>query len=291
MKEGAYTIRRTVQYGAKQLAAHGVDNAENDSFLLLSDLMGLDRTQYFVNGEREVEAKVLAQFQERLDRRCAHEPLQHILGKAWFYGRAFAVSKDVLVPRPDTEILVEQAICLLQGGQNKQVLDLCTGSGCIGITIAMELKEESVQVVAADLSKEALAVAERNRQLLGASNVMLVQSDLFEAMNVYAQEEKQFDMIVSNPPYIETGEIAALSVEVREYDPIMALDGHEDGLYFYRKITEEAGRYLKKGGRLLYEIGSKQGKAVSDFMEKAGFSDVQIIKDYAGLDRVVRGRL
>jgi release factor glutamine methyltransferase len=214
------------------------------------------------------------------------EPLQHILGQAYFYGRAFNVNKNVLVPRFDTEVLVENALKTVKDGD--AVLDMCTGSGCIIITLALE-RNLSV-AVGCDKSDEALSVARGNlRKLTGGAgrNITFMQGDLFQALG--SDYRNSFDCIVSNPPYIESSVIDTLSDEVKNYDPLMALDGGEDGLAFYREITGQANSYLKDGGALFFEIGAEQGKAVAELMERAGYSDIEIIKDLAGLDRVVRG--
>lgn len=283
------TIKSAVSSGIRRLKECNIDNADYDSFALLSDIIGLDRTYYLMHGDEPVSEENMQMFNEYISRRCSHEPLQYILGKAWFYGREYIVNENVLIPRADTEVLIEQTLKQIDRGNLKsaRILDMCTGSGCIAVTLALEVKESCVAAV--DLSKEALQVAEKNCDKLSAGNVLLIQSDLFDKLGNYRKE--QFDIIVSNPPYIETEVIGTLAEEVRRFEPKMALDGMGDGLYFYRKITEEATHFLKNGGYLLYEIGYNQGEAVSDIMRAAGFENIEVIKDYAGLDRVVKGRI
>lgn len=190
----------------------------------------------------------------------------------------------MLVPRPDTEILVEESLKRLKGVNNAHVLDMCTGSGCIIISIFLSGMAD--RAVAVDYSEKALSVAKQNASLNNA-DIEFIYSDLFENVS----DDEIFDMIVSNPPYIETDEIETLSDEVRLFDPMMALDGDKDGLKFYRNITEQAAGYLKRGGWLMYEIGCSQAVAVSEIMHKNGFAEVTVIKDLSGLDRVVCGKL
>lgn len=297
------TIKEAIKAGTIRLKKCNIDNADYDSFALFSDITGIDKTYYFMHGDEPVNPKNMQIFDEYIGRRCSYEPLQYILGKTWFYGREYTVNENVLIPRADTEVLVEQA--LKYAGRieadkaevtvpdsrstdediKMHILDMCTGSGCIAITLALEIAES--HVVAVDLSEEALNVAVENKDKLGAENVSFVQSNLFDEMAEY--RTNQFDIIVSNPPYIETDVIETLSEEVKGFEPVMALDGAKDGLHFYRKITEGAVHFLKNGGCLMYEIGYNQGEAVREIMQAAGFKEVEVIKDYADLDRVVKG--
>lgn len=278
------TISKAVRCGASFLKESNIDNADYDSFALLADIMGIDRSYYYMHGDDELDSQVYNEFFGKVRRRCAHEPLQHITGKQYFYGNEFKVNPDVLIPRQDTEVLVSEALKILD--DKMSVLDMCTGSGCIIISLA--LNKNLNEAVGVDLSAKALKVAEENAANLGASDVNFIESNLFESLDL--SMENKFDMIVSNPPYIETDVIRTLSDEVKLHDPMMALDGHEDGLYFYRKITSCAPKFLKNGGWLLYEIGYNQADAVSVIMRDAGFRDVSTVKDLAGLDRVVAGR-
>ena len=192
-------------------------------------------------------------------------------------GLPFFVNESVLIPRQDTEVLVETALAMMK--PECRLLDMCTGSGCILLSLAkLGTVAEGVGV---DISEGALKVAERNRENLGLPQVRLVHSNLFESV------EGVFDMIVSNPPYIPTEDIEDLMREVRDHEPHLALDGSKDGLLFYRKLAEESGRYLVPGGSLLFEIGYDQGGAVSQLLDQAGFKDIHVKKDLAGLDRVV----
>ena len=298
------TYREAVLTGAASLKCRGVESPEYDSRELMLKAAGFDSTQYLCRSTEKVSAECLAIFKKYIERRMNREPLQHILGEACFYGRSFLVNENVLVPRLDTEILVEQALKVTR--DNDAVLDMCTGSGCIIITMALE--RELSFACGCDLSDKALLVAESNRERLIPKDrycfvnadgdnkgiFRFCQGDLFDSLDKnYGLNLKpvKFDVIVSNPPYIETEVINTLSDEVRLHEPVMALDGSADGLEFYRRISAKAPEYLNPSGYLLYEIGYNQGQQVSMIMEEAGFRDVEIIKDLAGLDRVVKARL
>lgn len=278
------TYRQMCHNGAAILADAGITDAEYDSFALLEYITGMDRTAYILNGSKSVPEDIAERYDAVIDRRSSHIPLQHITGQAWFYGRGFNVNSDVLVPRQDTEVLVSEALKVINAKDS--VLDMCTGSGCIIITIALEKKLG--RALGADISEAALKVASGNREKLGADDVTFVKSNIFSDINV--NDDELFDVIVSNPPYIATGEIETLTEEVRIHDPYIALDGLEDGLHFYREITQQSMNYIKSGGWLLYEIGCTQAHDVSDIMSEYGYSNIKVIKDLAGLDRVVMGQ-
>ena len=207
-------------------------------------------------------------------------------------GYEFDVDERVLIPRQDTEILAEEALRLLTNKRSPEILDMCTGSGCLLLSILME--KEDAHGTGVDISEGALAVAEKNRKNLHLEErALLVKSDTFSGeyfQKNSSEHPMEYDMLISNPPYIPTADIQQLMDEVRLHDPVLALDGKEDGLYFYRRITEEALRYLKPGGWLLYEIGCDQGEAVSRIMRTNDFSNIAVKKDLAGLDRVVLGQ-
>ena len=275
------TIREAVKWGAKRLRDNNVDNADHDSFELLSAINGMTRTFYLVNGDSMLSEENFLLYEEYIDKRAAHVPLQHILGKAYFYGYEFEVNEDVLIPRPDTEVLVGEVIKVTRNGDN--ILDMCTGSGCIGITLAKKFPES--RVLGVDVSEKALKVAQKNKHNLEADNIDFMLSDLFGELG----NDITFNTIVSNPPYIRSDEIPHLMPEVSVFEPHEALDGSEDGLLFYRRIIKDCRANLKPQGRLLFEIGCDQGRQVSEMMQFAGFSDVHVIKDLAGNDRVVSG--
>lgn len=269
--------------GKEALANAGVEEAALDARLLLEHVCGTDRNYLLVHGDREVSGDQEAAYFESIQKRASRIPLQHITGVQNFMGLDFCVNEHVLIPRQDTEILVEEVLRQMSDGS--RILDMCTGSGCILISLLHY--SNWCDGVGADVSWDALQVARNNASRLLAkkeqTSYAFVKTDLFE------QIEGEFDIIVSNPPYIATDVIETLMPEVREHEPRMALDGTEDGLFFYKRIVTESGKYLKNGGMLYFEIGYDQGQAVKSLMEQAGFREVVVVKDYAGLDRVVYG--
>lgn len=273
--------REAFETGKGALAAAGIEEAELDARLLLEEICGTDRNTLLVHGDRNVTEEELAQYKEMLEKRSVHIPLQQIIGRQSFMGLDFYVDENVLIPRQDTELLVEEALKELHDGM--RILDMCTGSGCILLSLLKYSND--CEGIGADISEEALKVAERNRVQLGLENAAFIRSDLFEAV------EGKFDLLVSNPPYICSDVIDTLMPEVREHEPRQALDGSADGLHFYRRILAECRTYLKPGGMLLFEIGYDQGEAVKRLMEENGFLEVEVKKDYGRLDRVVLGTL
>lgn len=274
------TYREALEKGKAYLAEHHIPEAGTDAWYLMEFGCRMTRTRYLMRMQEEMPQEEADRYQELIARRGEHIPLQHITGEQEFMGFSFLVSDKVLVPRQDTEILVEEALRKAKPGM--RVLDLCTGSGCIIISLKKLCPE--IEGTASDYSPEALRVARENAKRQNTP-VTFIESDLFEKIDA------RFDLIVSNPPYIPTAAIDGLMEEVRLHDPFMALDGREDGLYFYRKIVEESSRYLSMGGWLMFEIGSEQGEDVSGMMRDAGYTQIKVIKDLAGLDRVVAGQL
>ncbi len=300
------TYREILHYAAQMLLEAGVEEADTDAWELLSYACGIDRTHYFLSAAEEVPVKQQEEYLALIRQRAERIPLQHLTGCQEFMGHSFTVSEAVLIPRQDTELLAELAIDRIrksmaeracaedayhpdtepadQSAEQKKpfsVLDLCCGSGCLAVSIQCFCPE--VNVAAADVSDQALAIARKNAVNNRCGEIRFYCGDLFEPVN------ERFDLIVSNPPYIPSGEIGDLMPEVRDHEPRLALDGAGDGLAFYRRIIEEAPGYLENHGWLFFEIGWDQGPAVSELMRKRGFSDVSIRKDLAGLDRVVTG--
>ena len=300
------TLYDLLNEGSAALQQAGDTDGENDAKLLLFEALHLDLVHFLMDRLRplsEQDAKVQEQiraYREMIAKRASRIPLQQILGSQEFMGLEFFVNEHVLIPRQDTETLVE-LVLQEQQGPEKKLLDLCTGSGCIAISLAVKGGYRSV--TATDLSEEALKVAERNAKMHGFAVVSYTetqdapeqaghsfifrQGDLFTAM--LQSEAGTFDIITSNPPYIPTAVIATLEPEVREHEPMMALDGTGDGLKFYRRIAKEAGAWLKPGGTVYLEIGYDQGKAVSELLSEAGFAKIRVVKDLPGKDRVVCG--
>ena len=275
-----------------QLRAAGITEADTDAWLLFSACMGLNRTEYLMRSDAVVPDDKAEEYLGKLKRRAGREPVQYIEETAPFMGFDFYVNENVLIPRMDTEILVSEAIkrarimfSQRQHDVNFRILDMCTGSGCIAQSAYLLLKNEgcTVEVDAVDISEQALEVAGINASRLGAQ-VKLIRGNLFE--NV----DNKYSMILSNPPYIRTDVIADLEPEVREHEPMLALDGTADGLYFYREITDKAWEYLENNGILMYEIGYDQALEVSDMLRQKGYTDIAVIKDFAGLDRVVAAK-
>ena len=287
------TLKSLLHQGTMILKEAGIEEASQDAWLLLEYTANISRAWYFAHGEEIVLAETEAQFLDLCRKRSSHIPLQHLTHRAWFMEYEFYVNEHVLIPRQDTETLVELARHHLKGRKDPRILDMCTGSGCILISLLACRKDG--QGTGADLSPEALKVAKKNASALGVEHrIQFLESDLFSHKFFSGKDGNTppvYDMLVSNPPYIATDEIESLMEEVRFHDPRMALDGHGDGLYFYREITGQAKKYLKPGGWLLYEVGCTQGRAVADMLKAAGFVSVEIKKDLAGLDRVVLGQL
>lgn len=272
------TYREAVRLGEKMLTIAGIADVKTDAWMLLEMAAKIDRNFYYMHMNDAIADEQLKEYESVLKKRAEHIPLQYITGETEFMGLPFKVNSNVLIPRQDTETLVEEALKAAKPGM--KVLDMCTGSGCIIISILHHGKE--LEGYATDISEEAIHVAKENAKL-NQAEVSFETGDLFD--NV----KGRYDIIVSNPPYIRTEEIAKLMPEVQNFEPFHALDGKEDGLFFYQRIIEQAGQYLNSGGHLLFEIGHDQGANVSELMVKAGFKDVRVVKDLAGNDRVVGG--
>lgn len=288
MKQKTLTLKQLYKVGTVKLAEEGIEEFSLDAWYLLEYVTGVSKAMYFAEPERAVSEENADRYIDCIRRRAAHIPLQHITGEQEFMGYPFCVNEHVLIPRQDTEVLVEEAIQIMR--PKMKILDMCTGSGCIVLSILKMCKEKyymtDLQGIGADVSEEALKVARENSRRLEVP-VTWIQSDLFAKI----PEEEKYDVIVSNPPYIETAVIDTLQEEVRLHDPYIALDGKEDGLYFYRRIISEAGKYLKLQGKLMFEIGCDQAEAVEELMKNAGYEQITVKKDLAGLDRVVYGTL
>lgn len=270
--------RELYDTGKDRLEKAGIQEAALDARLLLEEVCRTDRNTLLVHGDRPVTEDEEKKYLAFVERRSVHEPLQQITGWQEFMGLRFRVTEDVLVPRQDTETLVEEVMRYLRDGM--EILDVCTGSGCILLSLLRY--SNGCRGVGCDISEKALAVARENAEELGLS-AEFIQSDLFESI------EGKFEYIVSNPPYIKKDVIPTLMEEVKDHEPLIALDGGEDGLDFYRMITREATEHLYSGGMLFFEIGYDQGEAVRKLMEEEGYEEVTVSQDLAGLDRVVYG--
>ncbi len=302
------TYNELYKWGCGQLVEAGISDSQLDARLLLEYCCGTDRNTLLVHGEKSISAQEYENYADCIARRKEHVPLQQITGEQNFMGLTFDVYENVLIPRQDTEVLVEEVMRHLHDGM--RILDMCTGSGCILLSLLHYSND--CTGVGVDISEEALQAARVNaRKILGierngqesadrivnreavpddepaetGQKVLLILSDLFKELD----SKDKFDIIVSNPPYIRTDVIEMLMPEVKAYEPHLALDGREDGLYFYREIIAQAGAYLNREGMLFFEIGYDQGEEVRQLMENAGYTEVEVVKDFAGLDRVVYG--
>lgn len=315
------TIREVLNMIQERLKNAGIEDFEYESWAFLNWKLHIDRAEFYMNPNGEVKEEALEELEGVLKQREQRVPLQYLMNECEFMGYDFYVDERVLIPRQDTECLVELAVESIRteklyrkqkilnsktdsigsgsepvsakngsndadGGkvnlelQQMKVLDLCTGSGCIGISVSKLCPD--TEVTLADISEGALAVAGKNAENLKA-DVSLVQGNLFENI------EGRFDYILSNPPYIPSEVIEGLMPEVREHEPRLALDGEADGLSFYRQIIEQAPEHLNPNGRIYFEIGAEQGEALTQLMSERGFSEIKVHKDLAGLDRIVTG--
>ena len=276
MKEEILTLKEALAKAVDKLQQMEVPDADIDAWYLLSYVTGLDRAAFFLHGEEPMAEPDMIRYRDLVTKRGERIPLQHLTGEQELMGLDFHVNEHVLIPRQDTECLVERVLPYVDG---KRVLDVCTGSGCIAIAIAKLGKPFIVHGV--DISEEALAVARQNATELNAS-VELFAGDLMTKM------DGQYDVIVSNPPYIPPSVIEGLMPEVRLHEPMLALDGGQDGLEFYRKIARQAVARLAPNGRLFLEIGCEQAAAVAEILQKQGYREVQVFQDLAGKDRIVQ---
>jgi release factor glutamine methyltransferase len=279
-----WTIETVLRWATDDFRSRGIESPRLDAELLLGRALSSTRIQLIVDAKRALEDHELTRFRELVKRRRAREPVAYILGEREFYGRIFRVDRRVLVPRPDTETLVDAALERTRPlSMSMRALDLCTGSGCVAITLARE--RPTSLVIATDVSDDALAVARDNSQRLGAYNVAFRRGDLFDAVDV----KRRFDLVTANPPYIPPGEIASLMPDVRDHEPRLALVAEEDGLALVRRIVTRAAGYLTEAGVLALEVGFGQAPAVRDLFEREGFVDVQVRRDQARVERVVSG--
>lgn len=276
------TIGERLTQTRKTLEANGIPDPETDSVLLLSFVTGLDHLALRLEKNRPMNPEQEQRLASLLLSRTQRQPLQYLLGEQWFYGRRFSVDHRVLIPRQETESLCQLGIDRLKGMPSPTALDMCTGSGAIAVTLKKECPQ--AQVSAADLSHDALAIARKNADDNQAS-ITFFQGDLFDAVPA----GMRFDLILSNPPYISSEDCKTLQAEVMQ-EPVMALDGGDDGLDFYRRLAKESPAYLRADGWLMVEIGWQQAKDVSALFAAAGFADVKVHQDLYGLDRIVAGR-
>ena len=290
------SCREAVQSAAEYLRRAGVPEPEDNAWQLFSFVTGMSRTRYYVSLQEKVPAETEAAYREVLARRAGREPLQYITGSQEFMGFSFEVTPDVLIPRQDTETLVEEAFswALKEKEQEERplrLLDLCTGSGCVGLSLFLLLRQKGADcsLTATDISKEALSVAQRNADRLVSeadrNRITFLQGDLLQPV------EDAFDVIVSNPPYIPSSVIEGLMDEVKDHEPRLALDGSGDGLCFYRRIAEDCREHMKKGGRFFAEIGYDQGETTAAVFRESGWRNISVMRDLSGNPRVLAAGL
>ena len=274
------------RHGTDILSAAGISEAALDARLLLEFITGHDRNTLLAHPDTPVSDTDAEKYRELIDKRSSHIPLQHLTGECEFMGLSFIVSDKVLIPRQDSECLVEEAMRYTADGSD--ILDLCTGSGCLLLSL-MHYKN-GCRGIGVDISADAIAVARSNLSCIEESDGLnggsaeFICGDMYDALDGL---NRKYDIIISNPPYIKSGVIPTLMPEVRDHDPVLALDGGEDGLIFYRRIAEGAGAHLARDGRIFLEIGYDQADDVTRIFSAAGFADIEVVKDYSGNDRVV----
>ena len=262
----------------KILKENNFETYSLDVEVLLMNVTGFSKTQLYLNTDYTLKTEEYEKFKKFFNRRLKNEPIAYIIEKCEFMGMNFLLNNHTLIPRPDTEILVEKAIEIINKNNFNNALDIGTGSGAIAISLA---KYCNINVTALDINDKAIEMAKKNANINKVKNIEFIQSDIFEKIN------NKYDIIVSNPPYIKTQDIKTLEKNVKNYEPILALDGGKSGLIFYEKITNNAIKYLNKNGYLMFEIGYDQAKDVKNIMENNNFYNITVLKDLSGLDRVV----
>lgn len=279
-------MREALSMAVTTLKNAGIESSRLDAEVLLMYVLKKDRTFLIMEPSYQLSTEENDEFFRVINERASGKPVSYITGEKEFMGLTFGVCEDVLIPRPDTEILVEEGIEILKNCDEKSFLDMCSGSGAIAVSLAYYVPGS--RGLGVDISLGAIDAARKNSEKNGTDDrVEFVQGDLFDAV----PGNMKFELIASNPPYIRRDVIKELMADVKDYEPALALDGGQDGLFFYRRIVPEAVRRLKPGGSLILEIGHDQGKDVSALLQRAGFADIRILKDLAGLDRVVCGKI
>jgi release factor glutamine methyltransferase len=282
----AWTIEAVLRWATDDFRARGIETPRLDAEVLLAHALSSTRIRLIVDARNPLGPEELGRFREAVKRRRAREPTAYILGAKEFYGRTFRVDRRVLIPRPDTEALVDVALARTRAvSMSMRAVDLCTGSGCVALTLARERPTSAI--VAADLSDDALEVARDNALRLGAYNVAFRRGDLFDAIALSCR----FDLVTANAPYITSREMPSLAPDIRDFEPRMALEGGDDGLATIRRIIATAPAHLRQGGVLALEVGKGQAPAVADLVARSGFSQIELGRDYARIERVVSGVL
>jgi release factor glutamine methyltransferase len=277
------TLKEVYSIGKDKIKAGGIDNPALETSLLISKILGIDKIDIYTQAEREIDEESLREFGEIIQRRLGREPIGYILGETEFYSRKFTVGSEVLIPRPETERLVEEALNIIGNISSPLVVDVGTGSGCIAITIGGERSDS--MIVASDISFDAILVAKENAKRLDVHNIIFVHSDFFNFA-----KERLFDVVVSNPPYISETEICELEPDIRDFEPIVALHGGKDGLDCMRRVAGGAMSVLKNGGWCIMEIGATQNNEAMGTLRAFGYRDISFSEDLSGIKRVIKGR-
>jgi release factor glutamine methyltransferase len=280
-----WTIESVIRWATDDFRARGIESPRLDAEVLLAFALRTTRMQLILDSRKPLMPEELARFRDLVKRRRTHEPVAYLRGEREFYGRVFHVDARVLVPRPDTETLVDVALARSAHlSMCARVLDLCTGSGCVAITLARQ--RPTTHVHATDISDGALAVARANALRLGAYNVSFSRGDLFEGLERW---RGGFDLITANPPYIPSAEVETLTADIKDFEPRIALDGGEDGLALIRRMIDEAPTFLAHDGTLAMEVGAGEAGETAKLFEARGFADVGITRDLGKIERVVAG--
>lgn len=282
-RNGLY-LRELYLAGRDSLKKSGIANPEIESSLLLSRTLGINKTDIYTRPEMQVDDDEVEAFHGLLERRLKREPVAYILGEKEFYSRSFMVNPCVLIPRPETETLVEEALRIIGNTSSPYIADIGTGSGCIAVTIGCE--SENAEIFAIDISFDALTAARANAERQGVfSRISFIRADF---LNCFKKES--LDMVLSNPPYISAADFSGLEPEVKDFEPRLSLFGGEDGLSCIKKIVPQAAGVLKKNGWCIIEVGIGQSEKVAGIFESAAFGNVSVIKDLSGIERVVKGK-
>jgi len=278
------SLRELYHQGREVIRQSGMDNPELEASLLLAKALSIEAKDIYAHPERQLGPEEVEEFNRLLERRIRREPMAYILGEKEFYSRSFTVTPDVLIPRPETEILVEEALKILENFTSPWIIDVGTGSGCIAVTLGCERRD--ARIFATDISYEALLVARENSDRHGVSQgVSFICSDLLGCF-----KDESFDLVVSNPPYVKGSDYPGLDREVRDYEPKLSLLGGEEGIDYIKEIVLQSKTVLKKGGWCIIEVGVNQSGRVTEMFEEAGFKDISLTRDLSGIERVIKGK-
>jgi release factor glutamine methyltransferase len=278
------SLRELYNQGREAIRQSGIENPELEASVLLAKAFNIEARDIYAHPERQLGPEEVEEFNRLLERRIRREPMAYILGEKEFYSRSFSVTPDVLIPRPETEILVEEALKILENFTSPWIIDVGTGSGCIAVTLGCERRD--ARIFATDISYEALLIARKNSERHGVSQgVSFVRSDLLSCF-----KDKSFDLVVSNPPYVKGSDYVSLDRDIRDYEPEISLLGGEEGIDYIKGIIFQSKRALKKGGWCIIEVGVDQSGRVTEMFEEAGFKDISLTRDLSGVERVIKGK-